>query len=539
MGIKVFLADDEPIILRGLKKLINWSSFGAEIIGEANNGHQAVEFILENKPDVVVSDICMPQINGIEVLKMIKDRNMSTKVIFLSGYQEFSYARDAVAFGAVEYILKPIDKAQLENALSKAINLIHKEEEEERVRRKLSGYESESKSRAMDRFLDGLSKEYDFEESPKTQLASLGIHDQGEYFTVLNMTMDDLDQKESPLSEQEKRLVKFAVINMIEQVVNGYEGGIVFHKGKNICAILHHPDREACSKLRDEIVQEARNCVRVQTNKTMTIGLGEIVRGMDQIPKSHADSMQALQRRYFSGKDRVLTNSDVSVKNYKIEDLHDLQKSLAKSIISHEKEAASEKIQMMMDIIAGISRGVKDSAISYCLSAIAFLKKEISGTGIAIEDTYGNEEDPLNQLRDLESWSEVKAWMNEYAASLFQTIASAVKHRDIPEIAKVKEYIENNSHRNITLESAASIACMNAYYFSSFFKKHTGENFKDFLTRIRMEKALVILLTTDCKVYEIAEKVGFNDSRHFSDMFRKYYGSNPMDYKNNIKKSGE
>jgi two-component system response regulator YesN len=87
---------------------------------------------------------------------------------------------------------------------------------------------------------------------------------------------------------------------------------------------------------------------------------------------------------------------------------------------------------------------------------------------------------------------------------------------------------------NITLDTVAGIACMNAYYFSSFFKKHTGENFKDFLTRLRMEKALQLLLNTDMKTYEIAEQVGFNDARHFSGMFRKYYGKNPLEYKNSL-----
>jgi len=535
MPYKVLLIDDEPIIVRGLKKLIKWNAMDTEIIGEFFEGSQAEQFILDKKPDIVVSDINMPGKSGIDLLKIIKEKNLSTKVVFLSGYQDFSYARDAVTFGAIDYILKPINKVQLQDAIHKAINLLNKEKEEVQVRQKLSGYETESKSLSFERFLDGMVLGYDDAGSSIDSFASYGIDDNDDYFTALNLEIDELGEKASQLSAQEVQLIKFAVFNIFEQLIKSKDAGIVFYKRNNILGIIHGKNPEECEKLSCDIASQAVDLVKSSLGKSITIGLGKLVHGMGLIPKSYSDSNTALQTKYFLGGNKVLNIRDINRDGYRIEDLHEFQKLISKCVISNEKEKTFEKVNELMDIILGISYGNKDSALSYLLATIAFIKKQLIDTGFPVVNFHTQDDGYLNEIQTLGSWDDVKSWINDFIDRVFKTISASIKNREVVDITKVKDYIEANYDKNITLDTVASIACMNAYYFSSFFKKHTGENFKDFLTKIRMEKALKILMTSDCKVYEIAEKVGFNDSRHFSDMFRKYYGSNPADYKNKLK----
>lgn len=399
--IRVLLADDEPIILRGLKKLLQWESLGMLIIGEAHNGDQAEQIVLNLEPEILISDICMPGKTGIDILKTIKKNNLSTKVIFLSGYQEFSYARDAVVYGAVDYVLKPVDKKQLEDTVRKAVEMITRENEEASIRNKLNNYETLDKSRHISRLVDAGIEAKDFMEPNPF----FGVEPKYDYYSVLCIEIDELQARLKEISGNEEKLIKFAVFNVIDQVLNQNKCGIAFYKGNNICSVINHEDRDGVSVI--TLSRQLKDMVSSSLNKNITIGIGEVVKGMNHIPESYQASLENLKHE-----------------------------------MSLEKDTT---------------------------------------------------------------------------------------------IQRVKDYIEKNYSENITLETAAGVACMNAYYFSSFFKKQAGENFKDYLTGIRMGKARKILMTTDCKTYEIAEKVGFNDPKHFSETFKKYYGKNPMEYKRDKK----
>jgi two-component system response regulator YesN len=407
--IKLLLADDEPVIVRGLKKLIDWNQLGIEVIGEAFGGKQAERMIFDFKPSIVISDICMPELSGIEILKMIRENGLNTKVIFLSGYRDFNYARDAVTLGAIDYLLKPIDKDHLEGAVRKAIAALDRELEDIRLRSKLSTLETEARDAAADKYLDRLELDRVVPEDIRRIFASYGMDGENGYFTFLSIGINDLIQKNDVLSEQEMRLIRFSVFNQIAHWI-GRDRGIVFHMGDRICAVLRDDGPDTGAEHSKTVAEGIRRHINSSLHIGITVGIGDTVQGVRQIQKSHAGSMKMLD-----------------------------EKALSK----------------------GVASGASD-------------------------------------------------------------------------IRKVKDYIEKHYMENITLDTVAGIACMNAYYFSSFFKKHTGENFKDFLTRLRMEKALQLLLNTDMKTYEIAEQVGFNDARHFSGMFRKYYGKNPLEYKNSL-----
>lgn len=404
--IRVIIADDEPVILRGLKKLLNWDALGIEIIGEAKDGNSAVRMVLEKQPDILISDVCMPGKNGIEVLKLIKENNLHTKVIFLSGYQEFSYVRDALTYGAVDYILKPIDKFLLENTLNKTIKIITEENDELRVRSRLSNYEKGDRSNQIQKYLGEITEGTFVKDNLAEEIEVLGINKEEKYFSVLSMEIDDVHFNSKNLAEKEVQLLKFSIFNTVEQILNQVGKGIVFNKGNYICIVISHDEKNSFIKFLSSLVDKIKENIKNSNNQNVTIGIGEIVTGMDQIPKSYGTSIHDINYKYSLGN---------------------------------------------------------DSAIS-----------------------------------------------------------------------RVKYYIEENYKSNITLETVANISFMNAYYFSSFFKKHTGENFKDYLTKVRMEKAIKVLMSSDKKTYEIAEMVGFSDAKHFSEIFKKYYGKNPMEYKKGL-----
>ncbi|MCL6459852.1 MAG: response regulator, partial [Gorillibacterium sp.] len=170
MTIRVVLADDEPIIIKGLRKLIDWDSLEMEIVGYANDGLALLEAIETHKPDIVISDISMPHLTGIDIIKEINKRSLPVKVIFISAFQEFSYAKDAVVYGVVDYLVKPLIKSELESVLLKTAALIGQKGEEERRKDKLQLIERRIRNdeieewlvRLTDRSLSNHSEAYQF-----------------------------------------------------------------------------------------------------------------------------------------------------------------------------------------------------------------------------------------------------------------------------------------------------------------------------------------------------------------------------------------
>lgn len=156
-NIRVLLADDEPVILRGLKKLISWDALGLDIVGEACDGIELKSMIAACNPDLVISDISMPGFTGIDIIRDIHESGLPIKVVFISAYQEFSYARQALQYGALDYLVKPVNTGQLEQVVSRAVAVIRQETEEERNKEMLKSYERKNHSVTIEELLEQIT----------------------------------------------------------------------------------------------------------------------------------------------------------------------------------------------------------------------------------------------------------------------------------------------------------------------------------------------------------------------------------------------
>lgn len=409
--ITVLLADDEPIIIKGLKKLISWEDRGIEIIGEAWTGRGLLEEIETKRPALVITDISMPDGSGIDVLKEISRRGLRTKVIFISAYQEFSYAKEALALGAVDYLVKPIEKNLLLTAVNKALSALKEESEGISDKSKLAIYEFKDRKSQMEEVFDRLV-EGDIRKKEASCKLDILEAVMLPLFTVI-LLEPKLPAGDPRWGEHEMRLLLFAMGNMAEEIVNRNASGILLRKGDRLCYVINHSPNTDILELAQAIQSSIEDYLKIK----LSIGVGTNTGELEYIRHSYRNAMKALERVYFAANNVVAYSDD-------------------KGITSAQQ-----------------------------------------------------------QLRT------------------------------------IKEYIDNHYMENITLEGAASKIFMNSYYFSSFFKKHTQMNFKQYLTEVRMKQALKLLLQTDSMVYEIAEQVGYNNARQFSDMFKKFYGKLPQEYK--------
>ncbi|MDQ0900795.1 response regulator [Paenibacillus sp. V4I7] len=526
--LNAILADDEPIIIKGLRKLIPWQELGIQIIGEARTGKGLIELIEKESPDLVITDISMPDGTGIDVIKEVQKRRLHTKIIFISAYQEFSYAKDALAFGAVDYLVKPIEKNLLLEAVQKAAALLQEESEEQTFKGKLTVYEKKDKNTQLEELFDRLTEGDIRMEEAARKLQALDAHFPQECFTIMMLEIEQLQVLNSKWEEHEKRLLLFAISNLTDELLREYGLGLVIRKSDNLCAIVNHPAERGILPLAEEILDKVRYFLKI----SLTISVGETVSDINQIKSSYSSAVQALKSSFFTGGGKVIPRLSLPIAGHESErQLNEIRQSIMQDLLAKKREQLTLRMEELFTQVEALARGSKEAAVMSCYTVLMELTEELTGVGIGPSASKQEQQEWTLSMHAFNYFEELKAFITSKITDMLEQLHLAGGGKEAQQMKFVKEYMEQHYSENITLESIASMVYMNPYYFSSFFKKHTNENFKQYLTDIRLKQAVKLLLQTDLMVYEIAEQVGYNNARQFSDMFKKSYGKLPQEYK--------
>jgi two-component system response regulator YesN len=528
--IRVVLADDEPVILRGLRKLIPWEELGLAIVGEAYDGSELRTLIGRESPDLVISDISMPGYTGIDIIKEIHASRRPVKVVFISAYQEFSYAQDAVKYGAVDYLVKPVDKHQLEQVVAKAVSLIREESEEERNKEKLVHFERKKRTDTIEELLDRLT---DGNRSAEDDLAELGVVLKRRYATIFLAELDRVPDEENRWQERERKLLDFAVSNVMNEAVARSGSGIVFRKGDYYAVLLQHdlPGEPL------ELAADLHDKVSTFLKLSLSVGIGRPVGRIGETDRSFRDASEALKTKYFVGLNRIISYQPAAPDPEARFRLAELQTQLAKELttMALPEGDPNRTVRELLNTVKSLAGGSKNAAVSTVYSTIVLLEQELKNLGIPMEPADTEDRPLLESLSAYRSFDELVEGVIRLIEQIRGHIAEKTGNKELMQLVQVKNYIDEHYAENITLESVSALVYMNPYYFSSFFKKHTGENFKQYVTEVRMKNALKLLMQTDLMVYEIADRVGYNNARHFSDMFKKRFGKLPQEYKQSAK----
>lgn len=531
--IRIILADDEPIIIKGLRKLIDWESFGMEIVGQAYDGNELMMLIEEIVPDLVISDISMPHRTGIDIIKEIKQRGMPVKVIFISAYQEFAYARDAVAFGAIDYLVKPVVKQQLENVLDKAISLITEHHEEEKRKGKLQLLERKSRHEELQ---DALIQLTDGNLSPNSK-AFQETDEQllGPFYSVSMIEVERLGEDSDRWTEKEKKLLEFAIGNVLQEVITDSGIGYVFMKKYQHVIVVCHHEPEETRLLAEDIKSKIETFLKLH----VSIALSRPVSQLSKLGDAYREAADAMEMKYFVGLNRVLYYAQPEQPNPFNKDLYELQGDVIRGMMSKAWPEVQAALAELLKRIKSEMHGNRSLAVSTCFSCVSFMIQELFKSGVRLSERALDKRDLQHVLASFDTFDRMSSEIISLFEETYKEMDSDSGNKDKIVLARIKQYIDEHYGEEVTLESMASMAFMNPYYFSSFFKKHTKQNFKQYVTEVRLRHAADMLRVTDLMIYEIAEKVGYNNARHFSDMFKKKYNKLPIDYRQETKKNME
>ena len=516
---KAVIIDDEPVIVDGFKKLIDWQDYGIKIIGEAHDGEEGYSMLQALEPDIALLDIMLPTISGLDIIKRLYESSCKTKIIFISGHEEFSFAKDALHFGAVDYLLKPVAAAELSATVEKAISML-KDQSTISVFRK--------ENRMQNIFKDINEGDEYAETELYEQFVSTNLDLDKKIFVGICFGIIGFHNEEMPYEQQE--LKRFVIYNTIHEYFIKNSNGFMVKKEKESCnliGIFEENEREAfyekyISRIKLEIEQEfgVRLCIGMGTPTTTT----------SRLKQTFKEAKYAHELYFFEEKTVMDFRYAGRKKPVEIDKIDRLFEITFKSILFKNGKVLMN-IENILDAIGESHYGNRFAAINRCLIFSGDLMKKLMQYHLSEGDFQIKQDSLQAAIQYKKTYRELKKYLLEYYENLLPDIYSHMGQKECRGVERAKDYIKANYMHSFTLKEISDIACVSQNYFSALFKRQTGENYKSYVTRIRMDAAINMVINTDMKTYEIAEAVGYNNVRRFVDSFKSIYLMSPMEYR--------
>ncbi len=523
----VLLVDDEEDVIQIIMKKMDWESMGFQIAGYAHNGVEALEMAEELQPDVVMTDIKMPYMDGLTLSRKLKELYRTVKIIIFSGFDEFEYAKEAIQIEVEEYILKPIDAGNLKEVFGRIREKIDREMDEKRNVDKLKKYYMESLPILQENFYTSLIDGRIPEGKVDKYLSNYQISLTGPYYVVsiLHVSTSDIPQNMNPflLGVSVKKLAE-------EHMEEEWKSRILMYLG-DILVITQLEAQEQITEFTDFMDQFCRLAKHV-CEATVTAGIGYVCDNLLDIRLSWQGARSAVSYRVIYGNARAINIAEIDpMKN-------------------GDERWEEQEIQKILKRIRMGSREELETEISHCIrrfvqNGTTMQKYQIFIMGLLTEifrfcsnnqldstEFYGEKGETFERCMQMESPEKLEHWLLKICEKLQKTVQQERQASTKSFVSRAVEYVqEHYNDRNITVESVCRELGVSAAYFSTIFKKETGKTFISFLTDYRMEKAVELLMTTSDKTYIIAEKVGYADPNYFSYAFKKQYSMSPSKYR--------
>lgn len=529
----VILVEDEGLVREAIARNIKWNDLGFELLSTCKNGLEAKEFLVQNKVDLVITDICMPFMDGMELSRFLYENSPDTKIIICSGFDEFGYAQQALKYKVEEYVLKPVTSAEFSKLLTNTKEKISKKRDEDfkqnRITRTYFENKDFIKSKILSRLMMGTKDMKDI----KKEMDEAGISIDSEFYKVAVIELDDYTDIYK-LKEEEKRqvdLMLFSISNIAEEIVNEHNIGEVFYGNGNQIYIIF---KTSINTITDERIKSICEKIQAESKKLfkldITIGIGSKVKALDELYMSWKDALTGIEHRYTLGKGNVIPIEDIK-RNYKsIPEYEEHIKSILSAIKTGEKQEIANQMEKIKSVMKN-SNLPKPKLIMYIQQLAARVNTFVNFSENDFRAYLRANEIISEEIEKSDNIEHTIQYLKEY----FMNIAENFDiHKDSSgkKIALMAlDYIENHyKDYDIGLNSVCTHLCISPSHFSKIFKTNTGETFVEALTKKRMLKAKELLENTSLKNYEIADKVGFNDPHYFSISFKKATGMTPKEY---------
>ncbi|NIK24755.1 response regulator [Paenibacillus lupini] len=546
---KLLLVDDEPEVTEGLMMEIDWESCGFSEVKTAGNGKEAMELVEKMEPDVLITDISMPYMNGLELSDWVKKMYPITRVVILTGHDEFEYAKQAINLQVEAYVLKPFSGQQLTETV---LEVKRRMDEERKMRNNIELLQEHYRTTlpiVREKFLSSLITRHQSIAAIREKADKYGMELEGEGYLVSIISVihsDKPEEGEDPhhvvSSIKDLDLKLFSITNIASEIWMRDKLGKVFIHQDQVVLFTVSPDAngELVMETTQNALKEILQSIEKFLKLPIMIGVGTITQDIRSLKYSYEAAESALDYRRILGMNQIICIDDMEerVQEKLIFDEWKEQ-NLVRSIKLGTEQELSDVIDELFDNISRVQAPVHDFQ-HYLLEMVTAIIKLSKMIDDGTDPIFAGGAGILNQYQKLNTLNETKAWFTDLCGKVRSRIVSrrqsSYKHI-------VEEAIQYTKTHFGDQELSIAVVCAHLHistgYFSSLFKKEVKLTYGAYLLQLRMEAAKEYLRTTEMKTFEIADKVGFADPNYFSLCFKKYEGVSAKEYRNALSESSK
>lgn len=514
--LRALLVDDEELSVRMLESIIDWGRCGVEIAGSARNGEDALRLFWELRPEIVLTDIKMPGMDGLELMRAVKKAAPAVEFVLVSAYADFEYAKEAIALGGANYLLKPVDEFELEKTLQKIVDKIGAQQVGQRL--------VENTRRQKDVFaLYSYMRSGTGQAAAQKSAARLGL-ELGAYslmgFMMNEASMNEYIENSLQLDAQ----LPYLQARLSARLARWCQPVLFDFCDAAWCALVLRAKAplQACA-------QDMAAFFSQELHMEMHICFTEPAHGLGALPGAFRTLQQLHRYSFFIGEESVLGYGyNCEQGEFDQVALADAQKSLEAAIRQHNHSRAQQVLDEALEHLEHSGPSVLPFVYDFCYAGVRAVREALPRQApAALQEAL--QKVTFQTIAQHTTLEDLRAFMAQALAGIGE--AEETSHAYSQLVQDGLAYLHANFDRNLSLEEICSVLGVSRNYFCFLFKKETGQNLWGALTDIRLAKAKELLRTTQHKTYAIAYQVGYDNPSYFSKLFKKYTGLTPGEYR--------
>ncbi|RIX60564.1 response regulator [Paenibacillus nanensis] len=536
MTLKMVIAEDEQAFRDGIVSSINWKLYDIEIVGEAEHGRQALDMMLESRADLLLTDIRMPHLNGLDLIRAAKEAGIDFHSILLTGYNEFDYAKEAIKLGVSDYLLKPC----MPHDILRVVIDVKKKIDAAEFEGRMLTERDRTWNRSIQLLKNGILSQWIQQplmplEERTVAMREVNLALQPEPIVVGRIEIDAMESGNRGMNNRDLELMRYAILNITDETLRPYYNGKleVFRHGDELLWMANVSSNGGRASDSCEPLQQLKRNLESYLHLSVSFSLSSVQPSVNDARTAYEEACKALESRFYQGKGGIFLYSKLNMK-------HD-----GKTSIMDDPYLERVEKELLAHLQVGQYGGAVDAieaGISYLKQQTVYSRSEIiwrvSGIIMALQrlaqerfpGTIEWQNDLVNwieRIPNMETLDDCSVILQMIVQSIVQTSPHQKQlHRTVQ---ATLELIRAKYDTNLTLELAAKETFVSNSYLSSLFKQELGVNFLDYLHQYRVERAKE-LLREHFKIYAVAKLVGYGEERHFSSTFKKWTGMTPSQF---------
>ncbi|WP_313999580.1 response regulator [uncultured Paenibacillus sp.] len=516
--INILLVDDEAIDLEWLRRRVSGFNLPLNVIGTANNGFNALKLMEASRTDIILSDIRMPIMSGIEFARKAKEINPSVKTVFISGHEDFGYAKEAIQLNAYGYLLKPVEDTELYGMLASLCAKVEEEREQNRsLTEALSLVQQELLLRWFNEAAQGPVEQH-------IRNVLLPLPGTGSAAAIIEP--DDLEWKTRDMTEDQRRALIAGLERFIRKYTEDMQLGTFIPDHHARYVVLAGQQEERFSELLDGLIQAVRDAFPL----TVTIGVGKFAYELEPLHESYRQAQAALSAKWLLGKNRIIREaSDPATQKTLASALEPTVDRMLKAILEYNLVAIDDCLLQLFGKDIPLSR--KTDAYDLIIRITSKLHADLQQMNENLYELLKWESHEPVALFQFETVHDILSWLRRRFFELSELLYMKKRKQKRKLIEAIMQYVEDHLEQKVTLKEVAAHFDFTPNYLGHLFKEETGTHFSEFLNERRTKHVCELLSDPTLKIYEIAERCGYKNIIYFNRQFKQSTGMTPGEYR--------